>query len=203
MLSVAAPAIGCTAAAGLLVWALLDDALVANGSPAIGLVGSAVLGGAYIDSFRKRVASARTSRSAGPTSWAHAVSFALLGTAGTVLLIVGAGSLACLLGVAGWTLSDSPPTAELHVNTLFAHFVWEVVDAVPVVEATATLGWERPIADPAPVLGAVLLVTRATFALIVVAGAAALWMLVRDPRDAPLAARPDVASSGRRPPNRS
>jgi hypothetical protein len=85
----------------------------------------------------------------------------------TAWLIVGAASWAVLLAVHGAVVSHNPASNELTVGQVHQHMAWEVLGALPVVDIPDTLGWERPIEDPAASIGVLSVMLRGVFVLFV------------------------------------
>src|SRR5262245_15807586 len=89
------------------------------------------------------------------------------GMLATAWLIVGAASWAVLLAVDGAVVRHSLAPNELTVGQVHQHMAWEVIGALPVVDIPATLGWERPIEDPAASIGVLSVMLRGVFVLFV------------------------------------
>jgi hypothetical protein len=72
-----------------------------------------------------------------------------------------------LLAVHGAVVSHNPASSELTVGQVHQHMAWEVIGALPVVDIPDTLGWERPIEDPAAPIGVLSVILRGVFVLFV------------------------------------
>jgi hypothetical protein len=104
----------------------------------------------------------------------------LLATAlATIWLIVGLASCAVVIAAQGSAITNDPPPREVTVGEVHQHLAWEVIDALPVVDLPDTLGWERPIEDPAAPLGVLAVVARGVFLLVVLKLVVALVRLSR------------------------
>lgn len=91
-----------------------------------------------------------------------------------VWLTVSLGCLAVILAAHGVALS-ADPAVVVAVGAVYRHLVWELLGAVPVVDLPDTLGWERPITDPAAALGLIALFLRSAFVLVVL-GLMVRWL---------------------------
>ena len=54
-----------------------------------------------------------------------------------------------MAGRAGHTTTISPARSEVTAGELFGALMWQVADAVPLMEFPTSVGWENPIPDPA------------------------------------------------------
>ncbi len=86
-------------------------------------------------------------------------------TLATIWLVSGVAACAVVTATWGWTIANDPSSGQLSVGAVHLHLAWEVVNAVPAVDLADTLGWERPIADPAGPLGVLSVIVRAGFLL--------------------------------------
>jgi hypothetical protein len=106
----------------------------------------------------------------------------------TVFLTVSLGALAELLATFDVPLSTAGADV-VAVGTVYRHLVWEVLAALPVVDLPETLGWERPVTDPASGLGLPAVLLRSAFVLVVL-GLMVRWVrqlrqaVMRDPTTA-------------------
>ena len=125
--------------------------------------------------------------------WWFTVSHLLATALATIWLIVGLASCAVVIAAQGSAITNDPPPSEVTVGEVHQQMAWEVIDAVPVVDLPDTLGWERPIEDPAAPLGVLAVFARGIFVLVVVKLVVALVSLSRPAsqsnreRDAPSA----------------
>jgi hypothetical protein len=100
----------------------------------------------------------------------------------TIWLIVGLASCAVVIAAQGSVITNDPPPGDVTVGEIHQHLAWEVIDAVPVVDLPDTLGWERPIEDPAAPLGVLAVLARGVFLLVVLKLVVALVRLSLPPR---------------------
>ncbi len=100
------------------------------------------------------------------TMWWHTMSHVLATALATIWLILGLASCAVVIAARGPAISNDPTPGEVTVGEVHQHLAWELIDALPVVDVPDTLGWERPIDDPAAPLGVLAVFARGVFLLV-------------------------------------
>jgi hypothetical protein len=113
--------------------------------------------------------------------WWFTVSHLAATALATIWLITGLAFCAVVMATRGSVITNDPPAAQLMVGEVHQHLAWEVIDALPVIDLPDTLGWERPIDDPAAPLGVLTVLARGVFLLVVVRLVVALVRLARPP----------------------
>lgn len=113
--------------------------------------------------------------------WWFTVSHLAATALATIWLITGLASSAVVMAAHGSVITNDPPAGQLSVGDVHQHLAWEVIDALPVVDLPDTLGWERPIEDPAAPLGVLAVLARGVVLLVVVKLVVALVRLSRPP----------------------
>lgn len=90
---------------------------------------------------------------------------------GAVPWTSGAGAAAWLLALALLGLCLFSVGTYLVVRV----YLWELLDAIPAVEVTDTVGWQRPVEHPEAGLGLALLAYRATVLVPILAVVVRIW----------------------------
>ena len=133
----------------------------------------------------------------GTKLWARAPLVQLTG-----LLLTAVGMVAALIQLSGLVLvrlahagvevSLVPEPHIVTVGQVYGDLLWQALDAVPVINLTGTLGWERPVTDPNWPLGAggilmrvaVIVYVVATFVFLAPLFSSDLFPRLTGPRDA-------------------
>jgi hypothetical protein len=110
------------------------------------------------------------------------VSFLVLagiGVAVTCLLIFGAVQILVALAQHDFTITMQPAQSALLVKDLYAKGVYQIVDAVPILNIPDTIGFDDPIPHPAVVGGTVLLALKLAVIVFVAGLFRRLWLAAR------------------------
>jgi len=113
--------------------------------------------------------------------WWFTISHLLATVLATIWLILGLASCAVVIAARGSVITNDSPPRDPTVGEVHRQLAWEVIDALPVVDLPDTLGWERPIEDPAAPLGVLAVLARGVFLLVVLKLVVALVRLSRPP----------------------
>jgi hypothetical protein len=100
-----------------------------------------------------------------------ATAFALFIASSACYFIALAGQILVRLAADGHLIVFTPTQSSVTVGTVYRQLLWHAVDTVPVLNIPNSLSWERPIRDPAPLLGIASVMLRLIMVLIVIASA--------------------------------
>lgn len=119
------------------------------------------------------------SRDGGRRDWDHVVMTAYYGCAGGAAAILSVSGVLLLLAAQDVTITVDPSQASATVGDVYATLTWEATSTIPLLDVPATLGWEKPVADPDAPFGVGVLVLKLAFLLVVIASATKVVRLLR------------------------
>lgn len=102
--------------------------------------------------------------------------FAFTGVSATMYLLAGSAQFVAVLANHGQTVSLNPSQSSLDMNDIYGKLLHEALDVIPLLDISATLGWEDPIADPAASFGWILVIVKLILITVIVSTA---YQLVR------------------------